>query len=85
MIVQPTDLCIMRKTTTSAIYTRRYDGVSSDKIKGGDIKSYRYDLRRSVLGDTIPSFPPIFTNLLSVGEYKVVLALLAKFAGKGGH
>lgn len=85
VIVQPTDLCIMRKTTTSAIYTRRYDGVSSDKIKGGDIKSYRYDLRRSVLGDTIPSFPPIFTNLLSVGEYKVVLALLAKFAGKGGH
>jgi hypothetical protein len=78
--LRPTDICIMRRTVTIDNGQRRSLGDLSDRIRGG---SYR--LRREVLERKVISNPPTnitaFRSLLTMSEYLVVLALLAKFRG----
>lgn len=76
-VVTPKDVCIMRETITIEAGTRAPDGSTNDKVSGGDYRVVRTSKERAVVQPS--AFPQISFNLLSVDEFIVVLALLARF------
>jgi hypothetical protein len=79
-LVVPRDICIMRETTTIDAGTRKKLGTAGDKISGGGYNISRITKARTTFASP-PSSAQAFGELLSFSEYKVVLALLAKFRG----
>jgi len=78
--VEPKDICIMRRTTTIDRGVRAYQGNSSDSVSGGDYTIKHETLDR--VGPLTPSGNPLhFTNLLTDGEIKILLALFLRFKG----
>ena len=80
-IVEPRDICIMREVHTQVQGKRKPVGTAGDKIVGGDFVFTRVQKNRVVV-DNPDLTIRAFDSLISVSEYKVILALLAKFSGK---
>lgn len=74
-VVVPRDVCIMRRFDTLQVGSR--SDRTSPNYTGGDYRKHRVTLRRRVV--TPPSTPTALGQLLSWNQWKVVLALLAKF------
>lgn len=79
-LVAPRDICIMWTAETQDVLQRARTGTISDNISGGASHCTRTSFYRFVIPEP-PSSAEAFTSLLSLGEFKVVLALLARFRG----
>lgn len=75
-LVEPHDICIMRKTET---YEKGVRSDSNKFIAGGSYTSRLVTHQRRV--KTEPVGFTAFSQILTLGEFEVVLALLAKFRG----
>jgi hypothetical protein len=79
-LVVPRDICIMWSVETHDVLRRARTGTISDRITGGASHCTRQSFYRFVIPEP-PASAQAFSSLLSWGELKVVLALLAKFRG----
>jgi len=78
-LVVPKDICIMRELTTHDIVRRTKTGLGGDAISGGSHHNTRVTFTRKVMTESLSA--EYFPDMLSLGEFKVVLALLARFRG----
>jgi hypothetical protein len=78
--VVPRDMCIMWSAETHDVLRRARTGTISDNISGGAYHGFRQSFYRFVIPEP-PASAQALPSLLSVEQFKVVLALLARFRG----